>query len=261
MTNQGPEHRQADRAGVAGATATAAPNVGPFDAEHPPPLDFAAWAAMAARLLERDAGERLEILADREVDPELWDRCETYWAEQLAREIGAGEMGRATDYASRCANELAMRRRAPAAPNVDETAWLVAPVVVPALPFSAAGAASPAPRPIAGPADSRLDLAGETQTMGPQLPPGAPLPFVPTLALEEYAALCARLAVTPADALSIASTYGIADAQQLRATHMAWIRRFDQEPELRLSFQRLEQHYRSQRRNTSGKATGRQRGG
>ena len=283
MTKQEPEHR-AGRSGVEGAPANAVPNAAPFDAEHPPPLDFAAWAGMAARLLQRDAVERLEILAECEIDPGLWERCEIYWAELLAREIGAGEMGRATDYAERCAKELAARRRTGAArppahgeatpgragaltadgsrahasssatpgePSVDETAWLLAPVVVPALPFSSAGAPR-APGPIVRPTDSRLDLAGETQAIGDAAPAGAPLPFVPTLSVEDYAALCAKIATNPAEAATISSAYGIASAQQLQATHIAWLRRFDREPELRAIFEKLHRQDRNQLHGAAG---------
>ena len=117
MNRQQPEHARADRSDAQGTSTMTTPNAAPFDVDHPPPLDFDAWADLAARLLERHAVERFEILAEREIEPELWDRCETYWADQLACEIGAGDMRRATDYAGRCANELAARQRAKAAPN------------------------------------------------------------------------------------------------------------------------------------------------
>jgi hypothetical protein len=256
MTRQEPEHRAAGQSDADGGPVTAAASAGPFDVDHPPPLDFASWTAMAARLLERAPVERFEILTERDLDPGLWDRCEAYWAEQLAGEIGTGDMRRATDYARRCADELAARRRAKPAPSVDETAWLVAPVVVPALPFSSTEP-SPAPGPIVRPAEARLDLAGETQTIGPRTRQDAPLPFVPALSLEQYAALCAKLAVAPADAVGLARSYGIADAPQLQATHMGWIRRFDQEPDLRAAFQRLEQRLRVELQGATGKTTGR----
>jgi hypothetical protein len=280
MTKHEPEPPAAGRAGASEGSVRGARDVGPFDAEHPPPVDFAAWAELAARLLERDAVERLEILAECEVEPGLWERCDGYWTAELVRELNAGEMGRAIAYAGRCANELAARRsartarspsrgddgrgregkgmthRSPAAapagethsePNVDETAWLIAPVVGPVLPFAEA-AALRAPGPIVRPTDSRLDLAGETAAIGDAAPAAAALPFVPELSLERYAALCARLASSPADAGAIARAYGMASPQQQQAVHLGWLRRFDREPELRLAFEKLEREFREQLR-------------
>jgi len=215
----------------------------------PPALDFDAWAAMAARLLGLHAEERLEALQQHDIEPEEWDASDKYWAGLLAREIGAGDLGRAGRYARGCAEELARRRAASearaavASSDVAETAVCLRPIQLPPLPF-AAGQRVPSPGPIVAASDERPDLVGETAELSALVAPAEPLPFVPDLPLEHYAALCARLALRPGDAVATASAYGVGNARQLEAVHAAWRARFEREHELRARFTQLEQHYR-----------------
>jgi len=248
---------------------------GPFDDEHRPPLDFDSWARIAAALLDRDADARLDLLEQRRLDPRLWDACEVYWAEHLAQAIGVGELGRAREYAAHCSAELSRRQAssgqaspkvAPAAvargqssselsahaslakaaagsEDVDQTAWLLRPVGLAALPFSEPETPR-APGPLVKPTDARPDLAGATEELRLDDMAQAPLPFLRKLSLEDYAALCAKLNLDPAQWVAIARDYGIGSRRELEMVHGAWILRFARDSKLRAEYERLEQHYR-----------------
>ncbi|MBW2525162.1 MAG: hypothetical protein JRI23_13345 [Deltaproteobacteria bacterium] len=171
----------------------------PFTAKRPPPLDFDAWCEVATALLERELEERFEILADRDLDPTLWQRCDQYWTMVVAQEVVAGGSRRVDTYASRCAREMAKRREgsqdggakqnegsagtpedapAPAAAAIDETSWLMQAPVGPVLPFEEAPEASP-PEQVVRLTDQRLDLAGETALATPVVDDlDSTLPFV-----------------------------------------------------------------------------------
>jgi hypothetical protein len=43
------------------------------DVESEPPLDFAAWAGLSAKLLQRDRDTRLDILEEHKIEVETWN--------------------------------------------------------------------------------------------------------------------------------------------------------------------------------------------
>lgn len=167
-------------------------DVGPFDAEHPPPLDFETWADISATLLQRDTPEQLDILGRRDLDVELWDACNIFWLQELGAQIARGNDKLAARYGTRCADELRTRqprgappREPPATDDLDGTAFMTALHDETALPF-----ASPIPsgslpfdtpkddtqeRPSPDPSDALHPDIGETQEVSAL--PSIDLPF------------------------------------------------------------------------------------
>src|SRR4051812_50189228 len=76
------------------------------------PLDFDAWAALSARLLEQNEEARLDILAAAELHASDFSRCDEHWSMQIVHDLVAGRMERAQRYGAVCAAEL-KRRKAP----------------------------------------------------------------------------------------------------------------------------------------------------
>ncbi|RLB64408.1 MAG: hypothetical protein DRI90_04635 [Deltaproteobacteria bacterium] len=91
------------------APAEAEPTYGPYDATNPPPLDFEAWAATSAALLERDGAAPQGLLQSRQLEPKLWDACNQFWSLELARQMGTNNFGLATRYGMLCRDELTGR--------------------------------------------------------------------------------------------------------------------------------------------------------
>jgi len=117
---------------------------GPYDHNHPPPMDFETWAALGAELLECDLAAQLGILQRRQVEPDLWDACNAFWTTELAAQLQRSNLRLARRYGKVCANEMRRRRDAAPAPRaadtatgaaVDETAFLIALPDETALPF------------------------------------------------------------------------------------------------------------------------------
>jgi hypothetical protein len=75
------------------------------------PLSFEAWAELSARLLNREQGEQLDILDERKVKFEDWQRCDKHYALTLADDVRHGRMQRVEGYGSTCAAEMARRRK------------------------------------------------------------------------------------------------------------------------------------------------------
>jgi hypothetical protein len=61
----------------------------------------------------------------------------------------------------------------------------------------------------------------------------------PQLSLEAHASLCAKLALSPADAEQIFARYGLASPERRRAVDEAWKERLRREPKLYEEWQRL----------------------
>lgn len=138
--------------GAAAATLAAESTYGPYDKDNLPPLDFEAWAAASAALLERDAVERLAILESRQLAPPLWDACNQFWTMELARQIGMGNFGLATRYGAVCGDELGGRKpeaeaapaaATPASESVEETGFLTQLPTDATLPFDQPAIAVP----------------------------------------------------------------------------------------------------------------------
>lgn len=138
---------------------------GPYDHDHPPPLDFERWAALAASLVGVDPDDRIDHLTARGTDPALFDACEMFWATTLARQIQRGDLGLAKRYAA-IAIQAAQRHEAEPAdraaavrpqrgPVGDETGFLTALPDEAPLPFKRdALAARPTPREAPARADA-----------------------------------------------------------------------------------------------------------
>ncbi|MBI4956355.1 MAG: hypothetical protein HY908_30340 [Myxococcales bacterium] len=152
---------------------------GPYDAAHPPPFDFDAWTELGVRLLGRDAVEQLEVLADRDVEPELWRACDAFWVGALVEQIAAGNLGLARTYADACVRATEARAKLPpeleGAPSasIDETGFMMALHPAPALPF---GPATSAPSKTPAPAKKSVTptAAGASATarsVAPKPPP------------------------------------------------------------------------------------------
>ena len=151
-----------------------------FSHEHPPPLDFEAWAALSAELLERSESEQEDILDEREIDIELWEACNLFWLDELANQLRRGNAKLATRYGRRCALALQQREatRSDAsdpASNPDETAFMTALNDDTAIPF---------PSPLAGARDGEREpplmddthpAVGDTQEVSAVA--GSDLPF------------------------------------------------------------------------------------
>jgi len=172
----------------------------------PVPLDFEAWAALSARLLQLEDEERFDVLAEAEVEPDDYARCDAHWSVAIARDIAAGSMARAEVYGAKCAEELKRRteeKGAPAAAPAKEVAAApVAPVAAPAPVAPVALPAPVAPPAVVAPPVSPLDVSEEEEqrTMAAVFPsPGshapAPLPFSSTPSPEFVKNLSAPRAV------------------------------------------------------------------
>lgn len=196
----------------------------------PVPLDFEAWAALSARLLQLEDEERFDVLAEAEVEPDDYVRCDAHWSVVIARDIAAGSMARAEVYGAKCAEELKRRAEAkdapaavtslaaaaappPAPAAVEVPDEITAPITAPkpaGLPsFLAAPPVAPvaAPAPVAPPVAvappvSPLDVSEEEEqrTMAavfpsPGSPAPAPLPFSSTPSPEFVKNLSAPRAV------------------------------------------------------------------
>ncbi len=169
---------------------------GPFDVDHPPPLDFESWAEISAALLRREPTEQLDILADRELDVELWDGCDLFWLQQLSDQLGRGNTKLAERYGACCAAELkgrdpdrptAHEEAVRSAAELEPTAFMVALPDDTALPFPSPVAAEPPPlelpaieatepAPAQGAGEAHPDV-GETQAVPPLAPGDGDLPF------------------------------------------------------------------------------------
>jgi len=168
------------------------------------PLSFDVWAPLAARLISRTVLERMEILADADIEPAKWNGSDSYWSAALAHAIVAGGSAEVDRYARMCAEEMSRRRaagqdeaRAPGAAStvagsteqaspdslggfasVDETAWAMAAPIADPLPF-APEAEGDRPASVLKPTDIRLDLAGQTGEAPVVADPPQALPFDP----------------------------------------------------------------------------------
>ncbi|WP_437311236.1 hypothetical protein [Sorangium sp. So ce388] len=233
------------------------------------PLDFEAWSELSARLLERDMDARLDLLAEAELEPVDWNRCDMHWSLALAQDIAAGRLDRAQRHGGRCATELAQRRRAAtaaqrASPAPGGTATVASPpmslvgtspsvdlpshlrAAASALPFkgpsSKAVASLSAPSPAPVPHDP---TRGETMPLGMSLTahveavlpfatmPGGPppQPRPQHTSLQTYAALCAELSVAPDRTADILRKYDIRDEASRRALDDEWRARFEAQPD------------------------------
>jgi len=83
------------------------------------PLSFEAWAELSARLLSLKEEDRLDILDDRRVAIEDWQRCDEHYVLALTDEMRRGSMDRARTYAGKCAAEIERRATANTAPLAD----------------------------------------------------------------------------------------------------------------------------------------------
>ncbi|XYI02877.1 hypothetical protein ACMHYB_25245 [Sorangium sp. So ce1128] len=253
------------------------------DAVHVP-LDFEAWSELSARLLERDVDARLDLLAEADVDPVDWNRCDMHWSLALAQDISAGRLDRAQRHGGRCATELAQRRRPaaaaqPASPAPRGTPTVASPpssligtspsVELPshlraaasALPFKStssskvvASLSAPGPAPVA-----HDPTRGETMPLGMSLTahveavlpfaskPGGPpaQPRAPRVSLQTYAALCAELSVAPDRTAEILRKYDIRDEASRRAIDDEWRARFEAQPEALEEWRGLCARYRA----------------
>ena len=187
---------EADSEAERAVEAPAEPAYGPFDVEHPPPLDFETWAEISAALLRRETPEQLDILADRDLDVELWDRCDLFWLQQLSDQLGRGNSKLAERYGACCAAELKARQpdrptaheeAVSSAAELEGTAFMVALPDDTALPFPSPVAAEPPPLKLPAtdgtepaPADHESEAhpdVGETQVVTPLAPGDGDLPF------------------------------------------------------------------------------------
>ncbi len=177
---------------VPATSAHQAEDYGPFDASHPPPLDFETWAAISASQVRRDPEEQREILQTRELDIELWDACNLFWLEELAAQVARRNTKLAARYGMLCAKDLQTRApddtpaAAPAAQqDPDVTAFMTAlnddtavpfasPLPTPALPFERTATDIDASVPVEDCSEPHPDV-GETQEVSSL--PTTDLPF------------------------------------------------------------------------------------
>jgi hypothetical protein len=169
-------------------------------------VDFDGWAELSARLLGLDPEARVDLLEERDLPIEAWDRADGHWNRVLAGEIITGNMDRAKEYGRLCAVEMVRRKGVPTPgpkePEVipAETSHLgEAPVpldvdvVVIAPPPAAEPVAGESPSAPSAPvqkfdatppppvARARPMPVFETAPVD-DLPPGPALPFVPLTA-------------------------------------------------------------------------------
>ncbi|WP_437931707.1 hypothetical protein WMF37_21430 [Sorangium sp. So ce291] len=247
------------------------------------PLDFEAWSELSARLLGRDVDARLDLLAEAELEPVDWNRCDMHWSLALAQDIAAGRLDRAQRHGGRCATELAQRRRPDAAaqpvslapggaaavaspprsligtsPSVEVPSHLRA--AASALPFKSTSSKAVASFSAPGPAPVPHDpTRGETMPLGMSLtahveavlpfaskPGGRPAqPRAPRVSLQTYAALCAELSVAPDRTADILRKYDIRDEASRRAIDEEWRARFEAQPEALAEWRDLCARYRA----------------
>jgi len=174
---------------------TPEPNEAPR--ENPPaaaPLDFDAWADLSARLLQRDEEQRLDILADEEVELDAWARCDERWSAELVSDIARGRMDRAHQYGARCADELKRRAAEASAPKAEP-------------PREVAVASPPAsePRPAEPPAPISTPRQGPPPPVMPSFLAAAPLGAAPLAA----APLAAAQPISPLDGLEEEHTISV----------------------------------------------------
>lgn len=80
------------------------------EAEDAPALPFETWVQIAAKMLERSASQKLELLQNHNVKPEDWTPSDEHWTAILASDIAAGDFTRADVYALVCLEEMQARK-------------------------------------------------------------------------------------------------------------------------------------------------------
>jgi hypothetical protein len=111
--------------------------------------------------------------------------------------------------------------------------------------------------------EAPMSAAPVTAPVPPTAPAGDPLPFrpappaAPALGFDEYASLCAELAVFPDQAEAAFARYGLANAQVRRDVDLAWQERLRQNPAEFTAWQTLYQRALAQARSDAGRRSGR----
>jgi hypothetical protein len=201
---------------------------GPYHKGHPPPLDFERWAAVAASLSGCDGEERLERLADAEIEPALFDACDVFWGTTIATQIAKGELGLAKRFAAICTAALERRsaqdEREPegegtshgAATFSDETEFLTAIADDAPLPFKPHVAAS-SPQTASEASATGASFTGATAFIVVDSVQMAPLPFEAPMHPERYAELVARTeAMAPEVVATLHAELGLGETQRGR---------------------------------------------
>jgi hypothetical protein len=142
-------------------------------------LDFDGWADLSARLLRLDREARADLLDERDLPVEEWDRVDEHWSGVLADEVIAGDMERAREYGRRCAEELARRTAAATTAGGPPPAPPAAPD--PAPPLEGARTSPDAAPPIERAGDAPAAKADPAFVSAPEdpgdmtweVPPGA----------------------------------------------------------------------------------------
>lgn len=222
---------------------------GPYDKERPPPLDFERWAALAASLIGSDPEQRIDRLADQDVDLALFDACDTFWSSTIAGQIGRGELGLANRFAAICAEAVerdAHQTReidtaaAPTAlgPVGDATAFLTALPDVAPLPFARDPMGGPPQR--IEPADQNVEeVGGATEVISAEVVAaiGAPLPFSAPAPMdpERYAEVVVRTERMPPAV--VAAIHAELDVDDRAALDAGMERHFADHPNVRTRFE------------------------
>lgn len=131
-----------------------------------PELDFDAWAALSARLLDLDEIDKLEILADHDLALDDWREIDRRHQDVLVADVLAGRLDRPKRYGQACAEEMARRQKAEAE---QPSAGVVDEATAPAEP-----AAPPAPPPVTAPAPAAPPSAPELRGPPPSEPGASP---------------------------------------------------------------------------------------
>ena len=76
-----------------------------------PLIPFEVWAALSARMLQRDSETRALILEQAGMDHERWGYSDARWTAELVRDLERRNYARVEHYGRECAAELERRRR------------------------------------------------------------------------------------------------------------------------------------------------------
>jgi hypothetical protein len=111
-------------------------------------------------------------------------------------------------------------------------------------PSERPAAPRPAPRPNAQKARTADIEAALAEARGAKTPEAAPAPRAPPLTLEQYASLLAELHVYADRNGEIMARYGVTGRAAMDALGAVYRARFDKDPGMLQSFQKLELQYR-----------------
>lgn len=225
-----------------------------------PADDIGAFAALCARLDDPFA-ERDSVLRAAGLSIAEWGRIKETWQQRLGAGGEAAALGRAFGAAYAAAKATIA---GPTPHFRPVTADFALPVKA-ALPFNP-NAPSSLPEPEARPPEQKgfssgtadIDVAGimrRSLPFGAEAPraPGRPArPAAPELTLDQYASLCAAIAVFPQRADALFQQYGLSSQEDRPSVDRTWRERLRRDPALYKDwserYKRYQEHWTLQAR-------------